>query len=163
MQGTKGSFFLNTYFSSEKRASQVQWFEKITKNGYFSIDMVSYTIIKRLISKKGPFGALHLNMLFQTKTKFKYIERARTEKPCLRVWENMDWEKAKNIFRYIKKPLVFQKLVLLDSEIFREKMEVLGKIFIDFERADGGLFSYVFISISTILTKIDFFWVGGGP
>ncbi len=30
------------------------------------------------------------------------------------------------------------------------------------ERFEDGLSSYAFISVSTILTKTDFFWVGGG-
>ena len=58
------------------------------------------------------------------------------------------YEKAKNEknekdFWIFKKPLGFPKLVLWN--------------FIDFERANDGLSSYVFISILTVLTKMDFF------
>ena len=46
------------------------------------------------------------------------------EKFGMRARESEEWEKTKKIFGYFKKPLVFQKLVLWNFEIFLENRVV---------------------------------------
>jgi hypothetical protein len=89
--------------------------------------------------------------------KIKDITRAGTEKFGSRVRKSVNGEKAKNIFRFCKKPLGFRKEVLRNLENFGGKMRYQRKFFIVYERANDGLSSNALISISIFLTETDFF------
>ena len=61
-----------------------------------------------------------------------------------------------------EKSLFFKQLVIEIIKIFSQERQFWIKNHIISERSEDGLSSYVFISILKFLTKIDFFWGGGG-
>ena len=67
----------------------------------------------------------------------------------------METEKKPKIFLVFSQNSWFFRLEGDENlENFSEKTEVMNKIFFVPERADQGLSSHVFISISTIMTKL---------
>ena len=116
-----------------------------------------YIIKIKLNLKKGFCHALHLDVLFQTKKKFKYIDRAWTEKSWNENQKIINREKTKNIFRFFQNKHIFQEEVNGSHGNFSPKTRCRRKTNVVFERAEDGLSSHAFISISNVFTKYRLF------
>ena len=108
---------------------------------------------KKTYLKNGLPGALHLDVLFQTKKK----ERVQHELP---IWnlvcaiEKPDFEKKRKTFSILSEKAIFFNG---NRQKFWAKKRYLIKSYSVSERAKRGLSSYTFISILKFLAKIDFF------
>jgi hypothetical protein len=107
--------------------------------------------------KKGLCGALHPNMLFQTKENLNILKEPGPRNPGQKIKKIINREKTKKIFRFFENKASFRVGDYRNHQNFPPKKWYWKKSYIISERARCGLSSHAFISISKFLTKIDFF------